>query len=429
MFGTSALKFVLKAAQFALPRSGSRDAANQRGASMLAMALIGLLVGTSLATPAGQLVVGSFSGTTGATASIDARSAAEHALWRLRYDPTVHDEMIGSPPETDYILGFATGNANVNILASSDPPADNGLTASLSVTPSVVDEETPTTITYTLTLTNDDVETHDITRFAADPRSSYSPTYLSGTTTGATTADPVYQSGEWRWTLITPITVNGFGGTASISWDMTIDEDDGQYWMQGTVRIDTIGNVDAPLSGSVRSTETNDLEVTTVVTPNEVIAGSLQTYSFTIEMTNNGTEDYTPEFVKHWTSKLFDHSTGTTSGIAITDPSRNSDSMGNNRWEWTWNISGSTIPPSGTVSLSFDMTATLLPNSYFATSGVRVEEDENANSQETTASTGDTAPITVVRSFTITATQNGVTVTIVANVTASGVEVISWVES
>jgi len=103
--------------------------------------------------------------------------------------------------------------------------------------------------------------------------------------------------------------------------------------------------------------------------------------------------------------------------------------MGNNRWEWTWNISGSTIPPSGTVSLSFDMTATLLPNSYFATSGVRVDEDLNANGQETTASTGDTAPITVVRSFTITATQNGVTVTIVANVTASGVEVISWVES
>jgi hypothetical protein len=101
----------------------------------------------------------------------------------------------------------------------------------------------------------------------------------------------------------------------------------------------------------------------------------------------------------------------------------------NNRWEWTWNISGVTITPSSTATLSFDMSATLLPSTYFVTSGVRVEEDENTNGQETTASTGDTAPITVVRSFTITATHNGETVTLVAYVTASGVEVISWVES
>jgi hypothetical protein len=428
MFGSSALIFVLRVATNVVPRSDSSKGSGQRGASTLAMALIGLLVGTSLATPAMQLVVGSFSSTTGSTATIDAKSAAEHALWRLRYDPSVHTEMTGSPPETDYILGFPSGDATINILASSDPPADNGLTASLSVTPSTIPEETATTVTYTLTLTNDDTETHDVTRFEANPSGSYSPTYLTGTTTGATTANPVYTSGEWRWELVSPITVNGFGGTTSISWQMSVDEDDGQYWVRGTIRVDEVGNVDAPLSGSVRATSTNDLDITTVVTPNEVIAGSTQTYSFTIDVTNNGSEDYTPEFIKHWTSTLFDHDTGTTTGMAITDPARNHDVI-NSRWEWTWNISGTTITPSSTASLSFDMTATLLPNTYFATSGIRVEEDENANGQETTVSTGDTTPITVVRSFTITATHNGETVTIVANVTASGVEVLSWVES
>ena len=428
MFGSSALIFVLKVASSVGPRSSSTKGARQRGASTLALALIGLLVGSSLAAPALQMVVGSFTSSTGATASIDARSAAEHALWRLRYDPTVHTEMTGSPPETDYILGFPNGDASINILASSDPPADNGLTASLMVTPSTVPEETATTVTYTLTLTNDDTTSHDVTRFEADPSGSFSPTYLTGTTTGATTADPVYTSGEWRWELLTPVTVNGFGGTTSISWQMSVDEDDGQYWVRGTVRVDNVGNVDAPLSGSVRATETNDLVVTTVVTPSEVIAGSTQTYSFTIDVTNNGVDPYTPEFIKHWTSTLFDHDTGTTTGMSIADPSRNHDVI-NSRWEWTWNITGTTIAPSSTESLSFDMTATLLPNTYFATSGIRVEEDENANGQETTASTGDTAPITVVRSFTITATHNGETVTILANVTASGVEVISWVES
>jgi hypothetical protein len=95
MFGTSALIFVLKVTSVVLPRSGAPKGSEQRGAAMLAMALIALLVGTSLAAPAVNLVVGSFSGTAGVSASIDARSAAEHALWRLRYDPLVHDEMIG----------------------------------------------------------------------------------------------------------------------------------------------------------------------------------------------------------------------------------------------------------------------------------------------------------------------------------------------
>jgi hypothetical protein len=420
-------KSLLRVASVMFPGAAFRTTAGQRGASTLAMALIGLLVGTSLATPAMQLVVGSFTSSTGASASIDAQSAAEHALWRLRFDPAVHDEMTGSPPETDYILGFPNGDASVNILASSDPPADNGLTASLMVTPSTIPEDTPTTITYTLTLTNDDTSDHVATRFEANPSGSFSPTYLTGTTTGATTQNPVYQSGEWRWELLTPVTVTGFGGTTSISWQMSVDEDDGQYWVRGTVRVENIGNVDAPLSGSIRATAANDLEITTIVTPTEVVAGSTQTYSFTVEVTNNGSSDYTPEFIKHWTSTLFDHSTGTTTGMSIADPSRNHDVI-NSRWEWTWNITGVTIAPAASATLQFDMTATLLPNTYFATSGLRVEEDENANGQETTVSTGDTAPITVVRSFTITATHNGITVTIVANVTASGVEVISWVE-
>ena len=287
----------------------------QRGFSTLTLALIGLLAGSSLAIPALQLATGAMAGSAGPTATIDARSAAEHALWRLRFDPNVHDEMTGSPPELNYILAFFSGDADINIEASSEPPANNGLTASLSVTPSSIPADTATTVTYTLTLTNDDNEPHDVTRFEADPSGSFSPTYLTGTTTGATTINPVYQQSEWRWELITPVTVAGFGGTASISWQMSVDEGDGQYWVRGTVRVDNIGNVDAPLSGSLRATEVNDLDVTTIVTPNEVVAGSAQAHTFIIEVTNNGSVDYTPEFIKHWTSTLFDHDTGTTTGM------------------------------------------------------------------------------------------------------------------
>jgi hypothetical protein len=428
MFGSLVFKSFSRAGSLIMPSTSARSKSGQRGAATLAMALIALMVGTSLAIPAMQLIVGSFTSTTGSSASIDARSAAEHALWRLRFDPLVHDEMIGSPPQTDYILGFPNGDATVSILASSDPPSDNGLTASLLVTPSTIPENTQTTVTYTLTLTNDDTADHVVTRFETNPSGSFGPTYLTGTTTGATTQNPIYQSGEWRWELLTPITVDGFGGMTSISWQMSVNEDDGQYWARGTVRVENVGNVDAPLSSSIRATGTNDLEITTIVTPNEVVAGSTQTYSFTVEVTNNGLIDYTPEFIKHWTSTLFDHVTATTTGMSVADPSRNHDVI-NNRWEWTWNITGITIAPAASATLQFDMTATLLPNTYFATSGIRVEEDMNANGQETTVSTGDTAPVTVVRSFTITATHNGETVMVIAYVTASGVEVISWIES
>ncbi len=402
--------------------------AKQRGFSTLMLALIGLLAGTSLAVPAMQLAAGTLTSSVGSSASIDTRSAAEHALWRLRYDPAVYDEMTGSPPEVSYILGFTSGDANVTIAASSDPPLDNGLTASLTVTPSTVPENVPTTITYTLTIKNDDTESHDVTRFVVNPSGSYNPAYQTGTSTGATTQDPIYQGGKWHWDLVSPVSVAGFGGTVSLTWQMTIDEGDGQFWMRGTVRVDNIGNIDAPLSGSVRATGVSDLAITTVVTPTEVVAGSSQVYTYTIDITNNGLIDYTPEFVKHWTSTLFDHDAGTTTGMSTADPARNHDVI-NALWEWTWDISGVTIPPSSTVSLSFDMTATLLPNTYFVTSGIRVVEDLNANGQETTASTGDTAPITVVRSFTITITQNGKTLTVIANVTASGIQIVSWVES
>ena len=117
-----------------------RSGAGQRGFATLALALIGLLVGSSLAVSALQLAGGTLVSSVGPSASIDARSAAEHALWRLRYDPSVHDEMTGSPPETTYILAFPGGDATVSIEASSDPPADNGLTASLTVIPGIVPE-------------------------------------------------------------------------------------------------------------------------------------------------------------------------------------------------------------------------------------------------------------------------------------------------
>ncbi len=410
-----------------LPAERAQTGSGQRGASTLALALIGLLVGTSLAAPAMQIVVGSFTTTAGASASVDARSAAEHALWRLENDPAVHDEMTGSPPSTDYVLGFPTGDANINIVASSDPPTNQGLRASINVSPTTIEPDTATEITFTLTLINDGDEAQDVTRFRAIPL-FFSPSYISGSTTGATTQNPTVFFGIYTWELLTPVSVPGFGGTTSISWRMTFDLPEGQYWTAGIVRVNGEGNVYAPLDAYVRAVVINDIDVSTVVTPNKVTAGSAQTFTYTVTITNNGLTDYTIDWLKHYVPNYLDHVPGSTTGLTTADPARTLDFI-NSRWVYTWTPSSVIIPASGFVTLQFDITGSPLPGTIFASSAVRVVEDEEANWLEPTSSTGDTAPISVVRHYTITATQNGQTVTVQITLTNAGIEIISWVES
>ncbi len=81
------------------------------------------------------------------------------------------------------------------------------------------------------------------------------------------------------------------------------------------------------------------------------------------------------------------------------------------------------------ITLQFDVTGAPLPGTTFASSAIRVEEDDDANWLEPTSATGDTAPITAIRNYVITAVHSGEIVTVEARVGAGGVEIISWTES
>jgi hypothetical protein len=59
---------------------------------------------------------------------------------------------------------------------------------------------------------------------------------------------------------------------------------------------------------------------------------------------------------------------------------------------------------------------------------MRAEEDGEANGQEATATTGNTAPILAVRSYTITAIINGQEVDVTASLDSTGISVTSWLE-
>ncbi|MDA1279625.1 MAG: hypothetical protein O3B95_06220 [Chloroflexi bacterium] len=118
---------------------------------------------------------------------------------------------------------------------------------------------------------------------------------------------------------------------------------------------------------------------------------------------------------------------GSTSGATTLDPARTQDFI-NQRWIYTWTPVSLVIPASGQITLQFDVEGQPLPGTTFASSAIRIEEDEDANWLEPTSATGDTAPITAIRNYQITAVYNGENVTVVVSVSAGGIDIVSWTE-
>lgn len=404
-----------------------RRNSQQLGVSMLALAIIGLMTSTAVAIPLlNRAVSGVKAIEVSTTGPNSIRIAAEHALWRLAHDPTIHDEMIGDPPTTIYDLVFPGGVATITVVGT-EPPPDNGLGVEEAVNPSVVLPNSPTTVDYTITVINDDVVAHDVIRLEADPR-VYSPAYIAGSTTGITTDDPIYTGGRWLWNLVTPVSVDPFGGSQTLSWQMTVDESEGNYWTTMSARFQGIGTVDAPLTANIRVVPTGEIDIVNSVTPAIIESGEEGTFTANITVTNTGSDELDIEFIKHFTTRDFDYVSGSTTGATTVDPSRNHDVI-NNRWEWTWDLNGMDFGPGEAISISFDLdTSGLPPGTHFAESVMRTEQDSGLG-QDTTAGTGAASPIWAVRVYDVHVSFEGQTIDIEALLDANGVDPLSWVES
>ncbi|MEX0760958.1 MAG: hypothetical protein WD208_09875 [Dehalococcoidia bacterium] len=412
-----------------LPRSG-RPGREQRGYIIMSLAIIGLVGGVSVAVP---MLSRSIQGLGVQDAAGDndfngARSAAEHALWRLQYDPTVHDEMVGSPPTTVYPLPIpgSEEDATVSIAAASDPPDDNGLRVLVNVSPQQVPPNTPTEVTFTMRVVNDDVVAHDIIRLEAKPQ-AFSPTYVTGSSTGITTDDPSFTAGKWRWNLSPYGSVPPFGGEVQLSWRMIVDQNNEKnYWTAGSVRFDGIGTVSAPIA-HIRVASLGDLVITSSVEPAQVTAGAGQTFEYTINVENTGDGPLTFGWIRHDAPTHFDYVDGSTSGETLADPSRQHDVI-NDRWQYRWNLGGQIIDPGATASISFEVTGNLVPGIYYSVSSALVQEDDSGSTQQPTVSTGEAAPITAVRWYEVVAEHMGKTVRVEAVLVSSGIGILLWDE-
>jgi hypothetical protein len=401
--------------------------AAQRGYTSLAFGMIGLVMCGAVAAP---LVARAATALRAQETSSPIKgglngaiSAAEHALWRIAHDAAFVEGMTGEPPSAVYTLNLPEGTATITVTQSSEAPEGDGLSAQLTVTPWLIPPDTATTVAYTLRVVNDGTVARSIDRAEADPK-SFSPAYQTGSTTGFTTSDPTYESGKWRWSIVPAVSVAPLGGEVSMSWQMEIDEGEGDYFVEGSARIIDVGTVKAPLTSSVRVASMSDIEIFTVVDPPLVSAGDGLEFEFVVTVTNNATSTRTIDYLKHYTATDFDHNTGSTTGFTTQDPQRNSN---NGRHEWTWDVSVP-IPAQQSTQLTFSMIADLVPGIYWAVTEMRAEEDTQANGQEATATTGHTAPVEAVRTYTISAVLGGHRVDVTASLDSSGVAVKSWLE-
>jgi len=353
-------------------------------------------------------------------------SSAEHGLWRIEHDPDFLDSMIGSPPSGQYTLDLPDGTATVTVTASSDPPAGDGLRAALTVAPAIIPPDAATVVTFTMTVVNDDTAEHQISRVEANPR-VFSPQYVAGSTSGFTDIDPTYTAGRWRWSLLPYAVVGPFGGEATMSWQMEVQEAAGSYWTAGNVRVEAVGTVSAPLTANVRVADLADIDISVSVAPSQVSAGSELPFDYTIVVSNGGAETLTLEWIKQFSSRDLDYEIGSSSGVTTADPHRSHDVI-NDRWVHTWDVEPTPLEPAAQATLTFRMQGSLLPGTYFAAGSARVLEDLGGG-QDSTVSTGETAPIVVRRSYDIHVELNGHIVDVTAMLGADGVDVLSWVES
>ncbi len=323
---------------------------------------------------------------------------------------------------------LADPDAVITVVASSPAPANEGLQAFLNATPDVNLSGSPATVTFTLQVFNFDTHPHDVNRITVDPL-LWNPAYVLGSTTGLTTSNPssCTDLNGCRWDLSPVVSVPGHGGSATLSFQVTGTQAAGDFWTYGGARVENFGTVNAP-NARTRFMALQGGSVAASVSPSDVVAGVANTHDYTVTLTNSGTDPMTVEWVRHVATTDFSYVPGSSSGASSSDPSLTYD-WASDRNFFDWNIGALVLQPGVPVTLSFQMQATLLPGVHFSRSEFKVTEDGGAFGNQPSFSTGETAPITATRQFTINAQDGDNNVDAVVVLTPGEIEIISWVET
>ncbi len=322
-------------------------------------------------------------------------AGSQYALYQMVYAPGYFEGLQTGIPDTSTItINGETVTVTVT-LSSGDGyylpsgPTDNSrnLQASKVVSPSVATPNTQTTFAYTITVENMSTSSQQVTKITDDLPPGFD--YVSGSTTGITTANPNIsnkhnsQTGqdykELSWN-ISSLQINlQPGQTMNLTFSAQASVNTGNYcnevWADPGGTATSSGLTAKVVVGSPANSlcPGEAIKVTKSAQPGIAAANILNTFTYTITLLNFGTEELNLSGVTDLLPPGFLYENGSTSGPITTSNPNTTMQQGQQRLTWSFNPR---IPLSAgqTKTLTFRATAQVDPGEYWNEVWVSAQE-------------------------------------------------------
>ena len=361
---------------------------DERGGAMLVvLTFLVFVVPTVTAALSFASTVSRSSGarTESAIAQYTSTGGAEHALYRVVHEAGYADGLVLDVADLYTVpINGRTVDVSVTKLSATafDPPPSNHnskqrLYAEKVVTPEIASPSTPTTFTYTITVTNGAETTKGINQVLDELPAGFS--YVAGTTTGLTTDDPSISGQELEWDLASMGIDLAPDDSVVLSFDAQASVSEGVYcneaWVRPGDESTSSGKtaeitVGSPSSGTCDGTA---VQLLAGVDPDSTVAGTLTTFGFTVVIDNIGSTDASVSEVRDLLPAGFLYEAGSMGGDLTAQEPNTKFQQGRQRLTWSFAPS-ETIPSGEWRTLRFDADATLPPGRYG--SEIRVDVDE-----------------------------------------------------
>ncbi len=311
--------------------------------------------------------------------SFTAAGAADYAVYKLAHTAGFKETLVGGVPYNE-ILPINGEDAVISWTkravpgATTPPEAPTVFATTKIVDTAIVPANTPTTVTYTIEVTNTGLTpaTVDEIRDGLPPNFDY----LNGTTSGATSSDPTtkfydsgFGGGLFRQ-LVWPLGVElAPSASLSISFDAEVDAPDAYYcnvaWANpGGQETGTGPTAKIQVGTPAMSLCVNEaVDVRKTVTPETAAAGVPTTFTYRVEFENLSSIDQDFSWV---IDDLPD-------GVTFVNGTVQSDITTNNPFAWldqplvwikSFNMYGYTMAPGETHYIEYQATGSLAAGSY-----------------------------------------------------------------
>ena len=342
---------------------------------VLAFMVLAVPITTGALTLAGNLSTDSLLKSQTVQSQYGSLGGNQYGLYRLLYEPGYAVGLAPGVPDVDVIT--VNGDpVTVTVEKLADVPGGGSqgpavLQASKLVNPATAPADTLTTYTYTITVQNQGSDPEPLYRIRDGLPPDFS--YVNGSTTGVTTADPgTWVFGDYTW-LVWDVTSLNIELAPSASVQLTFQAQanvpEGNYcnttWVEPGGGATGSGPTAKIVVGSPVGVlcENEEVLLTKSVTPEVVPGNTLTTFTYTITLENAGSSTQELFWLRDVLPPGFSYVPGSTSGDITTSNPFTWTSGGRQNLNWLF-FFGYDIDPAEVKTLTFDAQASLVGGFY-----------------------------------------------------------------